>query len=129
MMKVEHVKFANAILEGKKREEAYAEAYNRDISTEKQKISCRNSACKLLGRKDVKDYMMKINMEILENSNVILNIRERKKILSDIAKRGEKDGDRIKAIDTLNKMDRVYDIVIDNDYELIIDDSDLFEDD
>lgn len=47
-------------------------------------------------------------LQELAQDQAILTRKERMVLLSDIARKGEKDADMIKAIDTLNKMDNLY---------------------
>lgn len=97
-------KFVRGLVSGLSQRKAYRAAYP---SSEKWKDeSVDNKACNLLKAAKVKARYEELR-EKAENA-AIMTRAQRMITLSDIAQFSKKDDSRIKAIDTLNKMDGIY---------------------
>jgi hypothetical protein len=104
---VRHERFAQLIFSGKSQRKAYLEAYPE---SQKSKVEMVDNRAYLLNARS--EISVRLN-ELLEESmdSIIMEKKERMAKLSEIARDVEEEegtGDRIKAIDVLNKMDGVY---------------------
>lgn len=94
----------------KKFAEYYAQSGNAAKSAIKAGYSekyAKADACKILGNPSVAEYIRELS-EKVQNER-IMTAKERQVLLSDIAKDGGNDlADRIRAVDTLNKMTGEY---------------------
>lgn len=105
------------------RQKRFAEYYAQSGNTVQSAIQAGYSesyangrAYELLEKVGIKNYIQELTDKIKDEN--IISAKDRLIILSKIAKNtDEKAGDRIKAIDTLNKMDGVY--IIRDEAELI----------
>jgi len=97
----------NIILENLSQGEALAKAEGKHqiyLDDMKKRATFQVAASKLIKTPEAQEYIKLLQDE--EQNKAVLDIRNRKQILSDIARsKFSRDGDRIKAIDTLNKMD------------------------
>lgn len=84
--------------------QAYNYAYGKENLNDRKSES---RACTMKGNDKVGLYFQYLNEQILDEQ--ILSIKDRKALLSDIAMNSDsKDADKIRSIDALNKMERVY---------------------
>ena len=103
------------------RQKKFAEYYAQCGNTVQSAIQAGYSenyananACKLLENVRVAEYIRQLNEKAQDER--IMTAKERKALLSDIAKNeNEKTQDRIKAVDTLNKMTGEYVLKVDAD--------------
>lgn len=100
-----HEAFAQGLAEGKKQKEAYTAAFPRAQHWKDQTIY--NKASALANQEDVIERVQELQQQA--TSAAVLTITQRKELLSQIALNIEENtANRIKAIDTLNKMDGAY---------------------
>lgn len=100
-----HEAFAQGIAEGKKQKDAYTAAFPNAQRWKDQTIY--NRASELAKREDVAERVQELQQQA--TSETIISITRRKEILSQMAEsREESTLARIKAIDTLNRMDGAY---------------------
>ncbi|MCR5075085.1 MAG: terminase small subunit [Ruminococcus sp.] len=99
------------------RQKRFAEFYAQSGNTVQSAIAAGYSetyananACKLLENVRVAEYIRELNEKAQDER--ILTAKERQAILSDIAREGLQDADRIRAIDTLNKMTGEYTVKV-----------------
>lgn len=101
------------------RQKKFAEYYAQSGNTVQSAIKAGYSdnyananACKLLENVRVAEYIKELSEKFQDER--ILNAKERQAMLSDIAKdKGNTPTDRIRAIDTLNKMTGEYTVKVD----------------
>lgn len=89
--------------------EYYAQSGNASLSAKKAGYSekfINTNATKLLQNTTISEYIKELTEK--EQDKRIMTARERQATLSDIARSGAMDADRIRAIDTLNKMTGEY---------------------
>lgn len=101
------------------RQKKFAEYYAQSGNTVQSAIKAGYSenyananACKLLGNVRVAEYIKELSEKFQDER--IMTAKERQALLSDIAKYdGYAPSDRIKAVDTLNKMTGEYTVKVD----------------
>ena len=101
------------------RQKKFAEYYAQSGNTVQSAIKAgysekyaNSDACKILENPRVAEYIKQLTQD--EQNDRILTAKERQALLSDIAKNGENSpSDRIKAVDTLNKMIGEYTVKVD----------------
>lgn len=109
------------------RQKRFAEYYAQSGNTVQSAIKAGYSenyananACKLLENVRVAEYIKELSEKF--RGERILNAKERQAMLSDIAKdKGNTPTDRIRAIDTLNKMTGEYTTKIQADMHTVVD--------
>lgn len=99
-----HEKFVQCLISGMSQRKAYREAFAQSGRWKDETVDSK--ASNLL--KIDKVWTRFKELQELAQDQAILTRKERMVLLSDIARKGEKDADMIKAIDTLNKMDNLY---------------------
>lgn len=99
-----HEKFVQCLISGMSQRKAYREAFAQSSRWKDETVDSK--ASNLL--KIDKVWTRFKELQELAQDQAILTRKERMVLLSDIARKGEKDADMIKAIDTLNKMDNLY---------------------
>lgn len=97
-------KFVRGLVSGLSQRKAYRAAYPNSVKWKDETVDAK--ACNLLKT----DKIMARYNELKEKAeNLAIMTRVQRMItLSDIAQNGKKDDSRIRAIDTLNKMDGIY---------------------
>lgn len=97
-------KFVQGLISGLSQRKAYRTAFPNSVKWKDETVDAK--ACSLLKT----DKIMARYNELKEKAeNVAIMTRVQRMItLSDIAQNGKKDDSRIRAIDTLNKMDGIY---------------------
>lgn len=101
------------------RQKKFAEYYAQSGNTVQSAIKAgysekyaNSDACKILENPRVAEYIKQLTQS--EQNRRILTAKERQALLSDIAKDGDNaPSDRIKAVDTLNKMTGEYTVKVD----------------
>lgn len=100
-----HEAFAQGIAEGMKKKDAYTAAFPNSQRWKDQTIY--NRASELAKREEVAERVQELQQQA--TNETILSITRRKEILSQMAEdKQESSQARIKAIDTLNRMEGVY---------------------
>lgn len=97
-------KFVQGLISGLSQRKAYRTAFPNSVKWKDETVDAK--ACNLIKT----DKIMARYNELKEKAeNLAIMTRVQRMItLSDIAQNGKKDDSRIKAIDTLNKMDGIY---------------------
>lgn len=97
-------KFVQGLISGLSQRKAYRTAFPNSVKWKDETVDAK--ACSLLKT----DKIMARYNELKEKAeNLAIMTRVQRMItLSDIAQNGKKDDSRIRAIDTLNKMDGIY---------------------
>lgn len=97
-------KFVQGLISGLSQRKAYRTAFPNSVKWKDETVDAK--ACNLLKT----DKIMARYNELKEKAeNLAIMTRVQRMItLSDIAQNGKKDDSRIRAIDTLNKMDGIY---------------------
>ncbi len=123
-----HEKFVQCLIAGMSQRKAYREAFPNSVRWKDGTVD--NKASKLFACNEI---LVRYN-ELLEESKdrAIMQRKDRMILLSDIANDdSEKTDSRIKAIDTLNKMDGVYTNKVEFETDarvIIVDDINSYED-
>jgi len=117
-MKQQWIVFAEEYLKSKDIGKAYALAYNKDLNIDGVWDSCQKSGSRLLKRDEIQNYIKKRNEEIkTENIADMVELQEK---LTEIVRMKVEDNPKkieavIKAIDTLAKLQGLYDKKKDTD--------------
>lgn len=103
MLTAKQEKFVRNLIEGMSQREAYKNSYNASNMADK---TIDEKACLLFADDKIRTRYKELQEELAKAS--ILSVTERAILLSDIARGEEKTENKIKAIDTLNKMTGEY---------------------
>ncbi len=97
-------KFVQSLISGLSQRKAYRVAYPRSEKWKDEAVDSK--ACALIKNDKILDRYNELKEKA--DNDAIMTRTQRMIALSDIAKNSEKDDVRIRAIDTLNKMDCIY---------------------
>lgn len=104
-----HEKFAQCLFSGMSQRKAYLEAFPNARRCKDETID--NKASKLYNTDEVRARLNELKID--SANKAILSVVDRKIVLSDIATDADaKTSDRINAIDKLNKMEGIYEKVV-----------------